>query len=81
LLRYVASKNIDLNKMNRLLATFGSVEANSCVSVQPLIEPLSDRELEILHYLATGMSNQAIASLPISPQSTGDRSPLTYFEF
>jgi LuxR family maltose regulon positive regulatory protein len=28
---------------------------------QPLIEPLSDRELEVLHYLATGMTNQAIA--------------------
>jgi len=28
---------------------------------QPLVEPLSDRELEVLQYLATGMSNQAIA--------------------
>lgn len=61
LLRQAASKNIYLNDVNRLLATFGSVEANSCVPVQPLIEPLSDRELEVLQNLATGMSNQAIA--------------------
>ncbi len=45
----------------RLFVDVGSVEANSCVPVQPLIEPLSDRELEVLQNLATGMSNQAIA--------------------
>lgn len=61
LLRQAVSKNIYLNDVNRLLAAFGSVEANSLVPVQPLIEPLSDRELEVLQNLATGMSNQAIA--------------------
>jgi LuxR family maltose regulon positive regulatory protein len=61
LLRQAASKNIYFNDVNRLLATFGSVEANSLVPVQALIEPLSDRELEVLQNLATGMSNQAIA--------------------
>lgn len=37
--------------MNRLLATFGSVEANSLVPVRPLIEPLIDCELEVLKIL------------------------------
>jgi LuxR family maltose regulon positive regulatory protein len=27
----------------------------------PLVEPLSDRELEVLHLIAAGLSNQAIA--------------------
>lgn len=64
LLRQAASNStkIYLNDVNRLLATFGSVEANSFGSVQPLIEPLSDRELEVLQNLATGMSNQAICA-------------------
>lgn len=61
LLHHAASNNIYLKDVNRLLATFGSVEAHSLVPVQPLIEPLSARELEVLHYLAKGLSNQAIA--------------------
>jgi LuxR family maltose regulon positive regulatory protein len=28
---------------------------------QPLVEPLTDRELEVLYHLADGMSNQQIA--------------------
>jgi len=51
-----------LNDVNCLSAAFGSVEANSLVPVQPLIERLSDREMEVLQNLATGMSNQAICA-------------------
>jgi LuxR family transcriptional regulator, maltose regulon positive regulatory protein len=62
LLQHAISKNIHSRQVNHLLAAFGSVEDKKANLVQPLIEPLSDRELEVLHYLATGMSNQAIAN-------------------
>lgn len=34
---------------------------NAHTSDQPLIEPLTDRELEVLHFLGEGLSNQEIA--------------------
>lgn len=61
LLQSAVSKNIHSREVNYLLAAFGSVEEKKVTLVQPLIEPLSARELEVLHHLATGMSNQAIA--------------------
>jgi len=61
LLQHSIPKNIHSREVNGLLAAFGSVKVEKTASIQPLIEPLSDRELEVLHYLATGMSNQAIA--------------------
>jgi LuxR family transcriptional regulator, maltose regulon positive regulatory protein len=60
LLQQAVSKTIHSHEVNRLLAAFTLVEEKSNL-VQPLIEPLSNRELDVLHYLATGMSNQAIA--------------------
>jgi LuxR family maltose regulon positive regulatory protein len=40
----------------------GRAEENAhAMTTQPLIEPLSERELEILHHLEKGLSNQAIA--------------------
>jgi LuxR family maltose regulon positive regulatory protein len=37
---------------------------------QPLIEPLSERELEVLYHLAEGLTNQEIASrLFLSPNT------------
>ncbi len=35
--------------------------ANPGISIQPLVEPLSERELEVLRLIAEGLSNQAIA--------------------
>ncbi|MBE9226349.1 tetratricopeptide repeat protein [Phormidium sp. LEGE 05292] len=61
LLQYAVSKNIHSPEVNRLLSAFSSVEEKKPAAIQSLIEPLSTRELEVLHYLATGMSNQAIA--------------------
>lgn len=57
-----ASKTIDSPEVNPLLAAFCLAQDKQRRYQQPLIEPLSDRELEVLHYLATGMTNQAIAS-------------------
>ncbi|MDZ8140750.1 MAG: LuxR C-terminal-related transcriptional regulator [Nostoc sp. DedQUE04] len=60
LLQHALSNNVHSPEVNCLLAAFG-LEQNKSVSVSALIEPLTDRELEVLDYLATGMSNQAIA--------------------
>jgi DNA-binding NarL/FixJ family response regulator len=39
-------------------------------SSQPLVEPLSDRELEVLHHLATGASNKEIAAVLFITEGT-----------
>jgi LuxR family maltose regulon positive regulatory protein len=57
-LQTAASQNLHADKINPLLMLFGSKRTTP---IQPLREPLSDRELEVLHYLSTGMTNQAIA--------------------
>lgn len=47
----------------KVLAEFSRMSGQqTAVSPQPLVEPLSDRELEILGVLATGASNREIAS-------------------
>ncbi|MBP7690564.1 MAG: hypothetical protein KA764_01530 [Anaerolineales bacterium] len=54
--------------LNRLLAPFRLEAALTQVAPpappirQPLVEPLSERELEVLRLMAAGLSNQAIAS-------------------
>lgn len=58
LLLDAASRGIDPKYVSRLLAAFGRI---IIPAIQPLIEPLSERQLEILRYLETGFSNQAIA--------------------
>lgn len=62
LLQSAISKNIHSREVNGLLAAFASAHEKKSASAALLIEPLSDRELEVLHYLATGMSNQAITN-------------------
>jgi len=47
---------------------------------QPLIEPLSERELEVLHHLATGLTNREIGlRLHLSP-NTIKRHTLNIYE-
>jgi LuxR family maltose regulon positive regulatory protein len=56
--------------INELLTAFGNKEKihTSSPSLQPLVEPLSNRELEVLQLIAEGMSNKEIArELIISP--------------
>ncbi|MBD2307241.1 LuxR family transcriptional regulator [Chroococcidiopsis sp. FACHB-1243] len=60
LLRQAVAEGIHPQSVNRLLAAFSQVEGTAA-KVQPLIEPLSDRELEVLQHLAQGLSNRAIA--------------------
>lgn len=61
LLQLASSKSMCLDQTRALLAQFDVTQHQKCATTQPLIELLSDRELEVLHYLATGMTNQAIA--------------------
>ena len=50
--------------IHKLLVAFGMQKDvhSSALSPQPLVEPLSERELEILQLLAEGLTNQEIGS-------------------
>ena len=70
LLRRAGSRGIAPKHVSRLLSAWGSSDglhpsspalAQRGFNLQPLIEPLSERELEILRLLAAGKSNQEIA--------------------
>jgi DNA-binding NarL/FixJ family response regulator len=55
---------------SRVLRTFREMTAEEPPEVQPLYSPLSNREIEILDYIARGNSNKEIAkSLKISDQT------------
>jgi LuxR family maltose regulon positive regulatory protein len=62
LLRYAGSRGISPKYIAELMSQFASEIGTAPVAQQPLIEPLTERELEVLHLLADGLSNQEIAS-------------------
>jgi LuxR family maltose regulon positive regulatory protein len=61
LLRRAASRGIAPRYAARLLASFSESGVAPAPSRQPLIEPLTVRELEILRLIADGLTNQEIA--------------------
>ncbi len=66
LLREAAVRNIALDYVNKLLAAFrvpeyGSVRIPPYSHTLTLVEPLSDRELDVLRFLAEHCTNQEIA--------------------
>lgn len=70
LLRQALSREIAPNYVARLLAAFGrEVEAASLAN-ESLVEPLSERELEVLRLIVAGLSNPEIADELVIAVST-----------
>jgi LuxR family maltose regulon positive regulatory protein len=61
LLRFAASRGIAPRYVAKLLPAFAGAPEAPPLAVQPLIEPLTERELQVLQVLAGGKSNQEIA--------------------
>jgi LuxR family maltose regulon positive regulatory protein len=61
LLRRAGSHGIASKYVVKLLSEFSQDAGAAPASQQPLIEPLTDRELQVLRLLAEGLSNRAIA--------------------
>ena len=57
LLRQAAARGIAVERVGKLLAAFKQVASPS-----PLIEPLSERELQVLRLITAGLSNREIAA-------------------
>ncbi len=61
LLAEAAAHGILPEYVGNLLAAFETGQARPALLAQPLIDPLSDRELEVLQLIAQGLSNQEIS--------------------
>lgn len=61
LLRHAASRGIEPQYVAFLLEAFPLASDNTPAPEQPLIDPLSERELEVLSLISAGLSNQAVA--------------------
>jgi len=61
LLRYAGSRGIEPQYVAMILAGVSQQADSAAQETQPLIDPLSEREMEILNLLAEGCTNQEIA--------------------
>ena len=68
LLKEFTSTNEQVNEyVKKLLAAFGESQVHlpsirTAPQIEPLIEPLSEREIEVLQLIAEGLTNQEIAT-------------------
>lgn len=60
LLRQAAAQGVAVDYVGKLLAAFDT-PPSSLAAANALVEPLSDREVEVLRLVAAGLSNKAIA--------------------
>jgi LuxR family maltose regulon positive regulatory protein len=70
LLRRALSQGIAPNYVARLLAAFGEEVESTFPAMESLIEPLSERELEVLRLIVAGLSNPEIAQELVIAVST-----------
>ena len=75
LLRAAAARGAAVEYVRKLLAAFGDEETTVAQrspqgAASALVEPLSERELEVLRLIAVGLSNQEIAEQLITALST-----------
>jgi LuxR family maltose regulon positive regulatory protein len=70
LLRIAAARAIAPGYVASLLAALGEASVSGPTAAQLLAEPLTERELEVLHLVAAGLSNQEIAQELVIALST-----------
>jgi len=70
LLRLALSRGIAPNYVARLLGAFGQEAEPSSPATQSLVEPLTEREVELLRLLVAGLSNAEIAEKLVIAVST-----------
>jgi LuxR family maltose regulon positive regulatory protein len=61
LLQQAAARGTAPDYVSRLLAALGAKKAESAPAPASLVEPLTDRELEVLQLIGEGRSNKDIA--------------------
>jgi LuxR family maltose regulon positive regulatory protein len=70
LLRHALSQGIAPNYVARLLAAFGQKAELISATMESLVEPLSEREFEVLRLVVAGLSNPEIAEEMVIAVST-----------